>query len=537
MSKQSVVKHSAIAAVLAASMGFTACATDLTESPRDILTADNLFVDAAGFDAAVNGLYAQVRQERQGSTSSSNNIRSQFWTLGTDVAWSLLVDPATQFYNGWGSLANPSFTVNLSMWTWLYQTINAANAVIGRAENPDVRWTEAQKNRTVAEARLIRAWAYRHLTYSWGDVPLTLEESSGTSVRTDWERTPIAEVRKQMEEDLLFAEAVLPETTPDAARVSKAVAQHYLAELYLAMDQPAKAEASAEAVINSGAYHLITERYGIRASQPGVPFMDQFLDGNVNRDQGNTEALWTFQYELKTVGGGNSVMRRHWLNRYWSLGGVALSVENGGRGVGYNAPTAWAINNYEPQDDRGSQFAIRKYYIYNTTAGLPQGKAIGDTVYLKWVEGTETSTSWDWPSVAKWEWADPANLAGSGSFGDEPYLRLAETYLLAAEAEMKQGKLDEAADHINIVRRRAHASDITPAQVTLDFILDERARELLTEENRRYTLVRTGTWFERTRKYNPVAGPNIAEFNKLYPIPQAVIDSNLGAEMPQNPGY
>jgi starch-binding outer membrane protein, SusD/RagB family len=132
---------------------------------------------------------------------------------------------------------------------------------------------------------------------------------------------------------------------------------------------------------------------------------------------------------------------------------------------------------------------------------------------------------------------DPANPTGTLAYGDQPYLRLAETYLLLAEAEMKQGKLTEAAEHLNVLRRRAHASEITPAQVTMDFILDERARELLTEEHRRYTLLRTGTWLERTRKYNPVAGPNIAEHNALYPIPQVVIDANLDREMKQNPGY
>ena len=120
-----------------------------------------------------------------------------------------------------------------------------ANTIIDRAENPDVRWTEAQKNQTVGEARLIRAWAYWHLTSLFGDVPLNLVESSGTTIRSDWERTPVAEVQKQMEQDLLFAEQVLPNTTKDAAHVSKAVAEHYLAELYLTMNQPAKAEEKA----------------------------------------------------------------------------------------------------------------------------------------------------------------------------------------------------------------------------------------------------------------------------------------------------
>lgn len=59
----------------------------------------------------------------------------------------------------------------------------------------------------------------------------------------------------------------------------------------------------------------------------------------------------------------------------------------------------------------------------------------------------------------------------------------------------------------------------------------------MQEEHRRYTLLRTGTWLERTRAHNPIAAATIADHNVLYPIPQAVIDANIGARMGQNPGY
>ena len=78
--------------------------------------------------------------------------------------------------------------------------------------------------------------------------------------------------------------------------------------------------------------------------------------------------------------------------------------------------------------------------------------------------------------------------------------------------------------------------------MTLDFILDERSRELVTEEERRFTLLRTGTWLTRTKLYNPLPGPagtvsSIAPRDTLFPIPQPVIDANLTKTMPQNPGY
>ena len=69
-----------------------------------------------------------------------------------------------------------------------------------------------------------------------------------------------------------------------------------------------------------------------------------------------------------------------------------------------------------------------------------------------------------------------------------------------------------------------------------DFLLDERIRELVGEELRRFTLVRTGKLLERTLKYNSYSS-NMDEHHTLWPIPQSIIDSNTGAEFPQNPGY
>src|SRR5690606_15029776 len=115
---------------------------------------------------------------------------------------------------------------------------------------------------------------------------------------------------------------------------------------------------------------------------------------------------------------------------------------------------------------------------------------------------------------------------------------LAETYLLKAEAQFKLGNNAGAAETINIIRRRAHTHEISASDVTLDFILDERSRELITEEHRRYTLLRTGKWLERVQAYNFAGGHQTAAArDTLYPIPQVVIDAHLTTEMPQNPGF
>ena len=96
---------------------------------------------------------------------------------------------------------------------------------------------------------------------------------------------------------------------------------------------------------------------------------------------------------------------------------------------------------------------------------------------------------------------------------------------------------DKAADAVNEVRRRARVSDVDDADMDMDFLLDERIRELYGEESRRFTLVRTGTLIDRVKTYNPEARDRIKDYHVLWPIPQAIRDANRDVEFPQNPGY
>lgn len=517
-----------------------ACSDDyLVENPPHIIAADNLYVDVAGFEAGLNGLYAQYRRERGGESRGSSN--------------DLLIDPAItgvdNMYgnqrSGWNRVGNEYATRNNTteghnrhFFEWIYETINAANTIISRAENPDIDWTEEEKNRVVAEARLFRAWCYRHATYLWGDVPLSEEESSGSNIKTDWERAPVATVRALMEEDLLFAEANLPETSSNSGKVVKAVASHYLAELYLTMGDPANAKIKAQSAID-GPFSLVTERFGDESGKPGTPFTDMFIDGNAN----NSEALWVMQQELETIGGGDNIMRRWHRNRSHSVkvdgvsGVIIFDDANGGRGLGRVGPTRFALELYEPSDDRGGVHAWRTYEVLNNPEKIPDGWALGDTTWFSWKGKNEKEKNTYWPSTTKWDYFNPADPGGARSYNDQVYLRLAETYLLLAEAQLGLSELGDAAESINALRRRANASEIVAGDVTIDFILDERSRELYSEEHRRYTLVRLGKWLERTQLYNKVGGPTTADRDKLLPIPQSVIDANLTSAMKQNPGY
>ena len=158
-----------------------------------------------------------------------------------------------------------------------------------------------------------------------------------------------------------------------------------------------------------------------------------------------------------------------------------------------------------------------------------------------------------YPSVRKF---DDSTRVDQNDYSDRPYIlfRFAEVYLIAAEAAFKGGAtMQDAADMINVLRTRAAlkanqtpaqytaavaAQQVTAGQITLDFILEERSRELFAEDCRWWDLSRTQTLVQRVQLYNTEAGGGVQSFNMLRPIPQSQIDLvTEGPKYPQNPGY
>lgn len=535
---------------------WTGCSESfLEEKAKDKTYAENLFTDLKGFKSAKYALLNMVRDERGESILSIE--LGMLWKIGTDTGWANAefswskglnqytetdLTSTMQFLNG--DVTNPAARPGIFL--ILYRCINSANMIINRAENSSVDWQGAtedenqkNKNEIVAHARLIRAWCYRHLAMTFGTVPINKEEITGTSYQDDWERASVEEVQALMEEDLLFAEKHLPEYSKDVTVLSNIVAQHYLTELYLWQNRNEEAVVKGKLAVSNLNYKLITQRYGIKKNEPGCPFMDQFYDGNILPSEGNTEALWILpNTPVNNINGryANS-MRRTWVSQYNNLG-VDYKPEYGGRGLGRAAISAWVFSSYEPQDDRFSEHAVRKEYIDKK----------GKKIVCDMTAARMTKNNDKWASTRKWDWTydEPNRWNEPYAYGNQVFLRLADTYLLLAEALHQTGNNSEsngAAYYLNQIRNRSNATPVTATEVTLNYILDERARELVTEEYRRETLVRTGKLVERTRKYNRVASgerdkvSGIQEYHVLLPIPQVVIDANVGKKFPQNPGY
>jgi hypothetical protein len=290
----------------------------------------------------------------------------------------------------------------------------------------------------------------------------------------------------------------------------------------------------------------MTTRFGSRKNLPGDVFSDLFAEGNQNRSSGNMESIYVWQFEESTDGGygtsGNKMLRNFapFLIRIKDANGIPLLASDSlGRGTGYSRGTNYALyqiweGNWD-NDLRNSPFNMRRVFYYNNPASSLNGQMINRNAL-----GKEDSLRGLYSYSRKVEGKPWNNTITSGATSKDAYVyRLAETYLLRAEAYLRNGFPTEAAEDINVVRRRANATEVDPGDVTFEYILDERARELMTEESRRRTLTRMGKLVEHVRKYDLLENSRntIADHNEFYPIPQASIDANTGAKLEQNPGY
>jgi len=532
----------------------TSCKKDfLSETVESSYTPETLS-DSLSFEAAIAGIQVQYGLWH---TLAQDNVTSQGWLaawhVGTDVAFNKSVadiDPYMVPYINYEKLT-PTDPVALFAWKWAYTLINNCNIVISKVDKAPMG--QLNKNSIKAEASFYRAYAYNTLATLFGNVPIIVEPLTGP--KTDFVRAPLAEVNNLILSDLTFAKTNLPpiggvKSNPGGrmySRPNKAMPAQLLAEVYLRTGENAKAEQEADAVINSGDFSLTTTRYGIKANQPGDAFSDMFIYGNQRRGQGNGEAIWVHELENPStvIGGmgptsvsnfpgfifGGTQHRRVWVPRYYNQKGMVISDSLGGRGIARMALSYFVLNNlYEPNDMRNSQYNIRRKFYYNDPSQPTYGQEI--------IPGPGIDTNQAIvPYTTKWNSYDPnAPLGGGITIKDIIVMRLGETYLLKAEAQFKQGNLTGAATTLNVLRTRANASPITAADVTMDFILDERARELLAEENRRMTLMRTKTLVERVvGRGLKITG--LAAKNLLLPIPLTEIQLNKDAVLDQNPGY
>ena len=518
----------------------------LDEEPLSNLSPENVLKDFTGYENLITSLHYYTRDELTGD----DLYRYFDMFTGTDLCTSGQLS-VTQFVN-YETYLTPATAAASRTYNWCYTSILPyANLIIEEASKPENMGafsSEAQKNAVIAEARFFRAYGHNLLANLYGDI--CIMDRFYKEPKTDFVRSPRKEVYKLVAEDLEFASKWLPVTVPKnkEGRIVKGAADHLLAEVYISLGEYDKAVEAANRVINSGTYHLMTDRFGVNKDKPGDVFSDLFIQGNQNRSTGNMESIWVWQFEEYTPGGGGSLNGNHqprgWLPFMVQFTdpagklGFSLNADSLLRGVAIMRPNPYFLYDLWlsdwDNDIRNSKYNIKREFWYNNRSSAYFGKKVEprttplDTMqrlfpYVRKVEGKA--------------WQNDINNGRSGK--DIIIYRLAETYLLRAEAYLRKGDNVNAAASINIVRERAHAKPVEPAAVTLDYILDERGRELMAEEPRKRTLCRMGMLVERVKKYNmkPETRNSISEKHNLYPIPQGAIDANFSVKLGQNPGY
>jgi len=489
--------------ILTGLMIFSTACKKLTDGglPKNLLTDETTFTADATAIAAITNTYA---------TFSNMNIPADpFKSIGLRAG--LSADELTFFANyppstfGYDDLLkyyqNAVTPANATPWVQCYSFIFNANVAINSL-NMSTTLTARVKEQLLGEMKFTRAFMYFYLVNLYGDVPLALSHDFTVNQRIG--RTPVAQVYQQMIRDLTEAQAVLSEGYVDATllasstervRPNKWAATALLARCYLYIGDYAKAEEQATAVIgNTGLYRL--------------PALNEaFLKNSV-------ETIWSTQ----PVG--------------------TLTLANTAEGRVFTL-TASGPNTTNPV-----------YLSSQQMAAFSPGDLRGTVGY--WVGSvTASGLSYFYPTKYK---------IGSTSTATAEYsmmLRLAEQYLIRAEARAQLGKGAAAADDLNVLRTRARAAQTTavpnplpaiPATLSqvdlLAAVLKERQAELFTEWGHRWLdLRRSGTIDAVMTTVTPLkvtASSTSNNWNSayaLYPIPQAELDRSPLLVGHQNPGY
>ena len=540
----------------------------LKEEPMSFYTPENSYTSTVQFRKGLNFLY--------------DNLRSMHWRNGDqtavmyfgDIAYGGTDYPDAKF-NNLDAFLTPTTYVSGSYWNSAYRSIANANTIINRIASAD-QVSDADKAIIEGEALFFRAYWYNFLANLFGGVPIDLEEPS--TPRRDYVSASRQEVYDQARIDLERAITLLPDiNNVKDGMISKQAAQHVITEVYLSLEDYTKAIASATAVIDNPSMALMTSRFGSRAGEPGDPYWDLFQYDNQNRSSGNTESILVLQYDYQSSGSPYSLDDARWLLPfYFSMNVTGTSgkdvlaftdftIEKGGRGIGVIHPTDYFLNDIWGsdlnKDDRIDSLMVKRDWKIDNPAAAGYGQWLVADGWLK----DQYKLRNFYPFVMKFSRTDnnlpddvlaknsdgsvkttalgeriPAysygSLSANTSLKDEYLFRLAGTYLLRAEAYIRNNQANLALADINALRSRANASLAQISDMNMDYLLDEQMRELYFEDFRLPTLCRLGKLVERTRAHNPT-GYNVGNQQNLFPVPYSEIERNIFGDIKQNDGY
>ncbi|MGO4292429.1 RagB/SusD family nutrient uptake outer membrane protein [Chitinophaga sp. RAB17] len=457
-----------------------ACSKLLEESPRSSISPDTYFKNPESYESAVIGVY-------DGLPLNITELNEMFSDIyGTP-------QPGEQVLPIYQNQPSANFYTSRDAWGIPFKMIKNANFILEKL--PLAPLADAKKAQLTAEARFLRGYAFFYLVQMFGDVPMPLKAASNYQ-DVQLPRTPQAEVYAQVLNDLTYAETNLPEAAPQQGRVYKLVATAVLAKVYLTMagnplnktENYVKARDKALAVIASNKFTL----------------KDNYADV-FHHVAYTSESIWEKQYIPGRL--GNPMQGQ----TCPAPGYVPILL-----------PATWFINSFAAGDQR-------KAWGIKTNYPLPAGGTL-PSFFAKFVDLTTIDQN-----------IGPSTALVPYSF---PILRLAEMYLIAAEAENEANGPALAYQYVNKIRWRARIDKSSTTAVPdlknlskdqfRDAVLMERKWELSNEGTAWFDLKRTNT-FQRIQTVRGASlSVPIGVYNQTWLIPTQEITNN---NIKQNPQY
>ncbi len=456
-------------------LSFTACKKFLVEQPKSIASPQTVLASVAGLDAGLVGAYSNITGWSKMYSWDVLPLSETFVDFQYGAYYG-------DFNNG--NILSTSYTVNFA-WSNLYKIISSANIVLANIGNIA---NDPNKDRIEGEAKFLRAWSYFDLVQFFGDVPLVLKPVDNPS-NFQPQRTPQADIYKQIVSDLQDAENKMNDVAPQPSRVNKWVAKAYLAKVYLTMAgnpnniQTFNGTSTYTLALNKASEVINSNKYTIN-----IPYQTVF------ETTGDAETIW----ELRCP---DIILFNHF---------TFLSQ-------GIFTPTNAFINSFDANDVRGPAWGIRTSYVYK-------------------------GTTYNFPLPTYYKFVDTVQYAAGNQFQSTlsiTVIRLADVYLMAAEAdnELNNGPSSNAYNWINGVRNRAGINNLSSGLSQSDFrdsVFIERRKELYGEGFDWFDLKRFNKFSLLNNTGRTFVTPIDAHLN-YYPIYSVEIINN--PKCTQNPGW
>ncbi len=514
--KRYFVKIAMIAAIAAIAMS---CGKMLDIEQHGVENAEQYYSTDEEILTASADLYINMRSLESNAILLKPSLDGDFWAGGGQHGDNSIID----------ELAEYTFDAEQSTitgyFTGLYTLIFSANTIIDRV---DPSYSEIAK-RTVAEAKLFRSYAYFELITLWGTPPLVdhcLQPDEYKQPNCDTET--LWEFVNQGYEDAIASNA-LPEKSgshdKDTWRVTKQYAQALYGKALLWQKKYSEAAKLFDEVINSGKYELFDGEYGDRNMMENKFNCENLFESVFPNDPANPVSSFT------------GYMMGWRTDRHLAEGITAYNIE---MGFGFIAPTRALYDAFVAHDGdsyRRKQ-TIKSYdEMVEMGLGLQEGAIqMGEGVYMWKDRYTKDKTPAMWCTAKDYVW-----------------MRLAEVYLLGAEAHLEAGNASKATQYVNVIREKAQIPALS--SVTLQDIKDEKRFELCREGQLFQDLLRWGDAYTKLKgvgKTEPIfhSDKSITYFDcgnsddkcgfkqgkhELLPFPAK--ECRLNDQIVQNPGY